>query len=135
VQGASGDAALGEERAEKEMTIVVITEAGNGELGSGGGQGKFSELIETARAKGPQEITRNGKLVGVLVSPEEWKKVKHTPAQNARTASDFCKNSPLAGSGLDLRRSRTKARKLSCEVPSRYRRGVAIYQAASEPSG
>jgi prevent-host-death family protein len=73
---------------------------------------KFSELIETARAQGAQEITRNGKLVGVLVSPEEWKRAKHTPAQNARTMSQFFKNSPLVGSGLDLRRSRTKARKV-----------------------
>ncbi|HZY62472.1 MAG TPA: type II toxin-antitoxin system Phd/YefM family antitoxin [Edaphobacter sp.] len=73
---------------------------------------KFSELIETAHAQGAQEITRNGKLVGVLVSPEEWKKVKHTPAQNVRTMSDFFKNSPLPGSGIDLRRSRTKARKV-----------------------
>lgn len=73
---------------------------------------KFSELIETAHAQGAQEITRNGKLVGVLVSPEEWKRVKHTPAQNARTMSDFFKNSPLAGSGIDLRRSRSKARKV-----------------------
>ena len=74
---------------------------------------KFSELIETVHAHGAQEITRNGKLVGVLVSPEEWKKTKYTPAQNARTMSDFFKNSPLAGSGLDLRRSRTKARKVA----------------------
>jgi prevent-host-death family protein len=73
---------------------------------------KFSELIETAHTHGAQEITRNGKLVGVLVSPEEWKKVKYTPAQNARTMSDFFKNSPLVGSGLDLRRSRTKTRKV-----------------------
>ncbi|HSY67905.1 MAG TPA: type II toxin-antitoxin system prevent-host-death family antitoxin [Edaphobacter sp.] len=73
---------------------------------------KFSELIETAREQGAQEITRNGKLVGILVSPEEWKKAKHTPAQNARTMSEFFKKSPLAGSGLDLRRSRTKARKV-----------------------
>jgi prevent-host-death family protein len=73
---------------------------------------KFSELIETAREHGAQEITRNGKLVGVLVSPEEWKKAKHTPAQNARTMSNFFRNSPLANSGLDLRRSRTKARKV-----------------------
>jgi prevent-host-death family protein len=73
---------------------------------------KFSELIETARSQGAQEITRNGKLVGVLVSPEEWRKAKHTPAQNARTMSDFFKNSPLASSGLDLRRSRTKARRV-----------------------
>ncbi len=73
---------------------------------------KFSELIETARVQGAQEITRNGKLVGVLVSPEEWKKAKHTPAQNARTMSDFFRKSPLADSGLDLRRSRSKARKI-----------------------
>jgi prevent-host-death family protein len=73
---------------------------------------KFSELIETAREQGAQEITRNGKLVGVLVSAEEWRKAKHTPAQNARTMSEFFKNSPLAGCGLDLTRSRTKARKV-----------------------
>jgi prevent-host-death family protein len=73
---------------------------------------KFSELIETAREQGAQQITRNGKLVGVLVSPGEWKKAKHTPAQNARTMSEFFKNSPLVDSGLDLRRSRSKARKV-----------------------
>ncbi|NYF92119.1 type II toxin-antitoxin system Phd/YefM family antitoxin [Tunturiibacter empetritectus] len=73
---------------------------------------KFSELIEMAQARGAQEITRHGKLVGVLVSPEDWKKAKHTPTGNARTMSDFFKNSPLAGSGLDLKRSRTKARKV-----------------------
>ena len=73
---------------------------------------KFSEVIETARAQGPQEITRNGKLVGVFVSPEEWRKAKHTPAQNARTMSEFFKNSPLVGSGINLRRSRSKARKV-----------------------
>jgi prevent-host-death family protein len=73
---------------------------------------KFSELIETARAQGAQEITRNGKLVGVLVSPEEWKKAKHSATPNARTMSDFFKNSPLAESGLDLQRSRSKARKV-----------------------
>jgi prevent-host-death family protein len=73
---------------------------------------KFSELIETAHKQGAQEITRNGKLVGILVSPEDWKRAMHAPAENARTMSDFFKNSPLAGSGLDLRRPRTKARKI-----------------------
>lgn len=73
---------------------------------------QFSELIDSARESGAQEITRNGKLVGVLVSPEEWNKAKRTPAQNARTMSDFFKNSPLAGSDLHLRRSRSKARKI-----------------------
>jgi hypothetical protein len=43
VQGASGDATLGEELTEKEMTIVVrmtrmvITEVRDGKLGGGGG--------------------------------------------------------------------------------------------------
>jgi hypothetical protein len=43
VQGAGGDAALGEERTEKEMTIVVtmtrmvITEVWDGKLGGGRG--------------------------------------------------------------------------------------------------
>jgi hypothetical protein len=46
VQGASGDADVGEERAEKEMTIVVrmtrmvMTEVCDGELGCGRGEGK-----------------------------------------------------------------------------------------------
>jgi prevent-host-death family protein len=62
---------------------------------------KFSELIETAHKQGAQEITRNGKLVGILVSPEDWKRAMHAPAENARTMS-----------GLDLRRPRTKARKI-----------------------
>ncbi|MDE3104014.1 MAG: type II toxin-antitoxin system prevent-host-death family antitoxin [Acidobacteriota bacterium] len=74
---------------------------------------KFSEVIESARVQGAQEITRNGKLVGILVSPEEWRSAKRTPAQNERTMSDFFRNSPLAGSGLDLSRSRTKARKVA----------------------
>ena len=73
---------------------------------------QFSELIETAREQGPQEITRNGKLVGVLVPPEEWNKGKRTLVQNSRTMSEFFKSSPLVDSGIDLRRSRSKARKV-----------------------
>jgi len=73
---------------------------------------QFSELIEVAREQGAQEITRNGKLVGFIVSPDDWEKKKQPPSQNARTMSEFFKNSPLAGSGLDLRRSRSKARKI-----------------------
>ncbi len=50
---------------------------------------QFSELIDTAREKGAQEITKNGRLVGVLVSPEDWEKKMRTPTQNARTMSEF----------------------------------------------
>jgi len=74
---------------------------------------KFSEVIETAREQGAQQITRNGKLVGVLVSPEEWEgRRRRESAKNARTMSEFFKSSPLVNSGIDLRRSRSKARKV-----------------------
>jgi prevent-host-death family protein len=73
---------------------------------------KFSEVVEQARQKGPQRITRNGKLVGVMVSPEQWE-ARRQPLGNARTMSEFFRNSPLAGSGIDLRRSKSKPRKVS----------------------
>lgn len=74
---------------------------------------RFSELVENARQNGPQRITRNGKLVGMLVSPEDWEKQsQQEPSKNARTTSDFFKNSPLVGSGLVVRRSRSKPRKV-----------------------
>ena len=73
---------------------------------------KFSEVVEQAQGAGPQQITRNGKLVGLVVSPQEWNKKSKEPAQNARTMSEFFKSSPLVGSGINLRRSRSKARKV-----------------------
>lgn len=73
---------------------------------------KFSELIETAQEHGVQEITRNGKLVGLMVSPDEWERKTRPRAQNHRSMSEFFKNSPLAGSGLELNRSRSKVRKV-----------------------
>ncbi|MGH9726922.1 MAG: type II toxin-antitoxin system Phd/YefM family antitoxin [Candidatus Acidiferrales bacterium] len=75
---------------------------------------RFSEVIASARQGEVQQITRNGKLVGLVVSPEEWeKKTRPTPAQNARTTADFLRQSPLRGSGIDLTRSRSKARKVA----------------------
>jgi prevent-host-death family protein len=73
---------------------------------------KFSELIETARERGAQEITRNGKLVGLMVSPDEWERKTRPRTQNHRSMSEFFKNSPLAGSGLELDRSPSKVRKV-----------------------
>lgn len=95
-----------------KMTTIVILEVVMANWAVAEAKAKFSELIETARERGAQQITRNGKLVGVIVSPAEWKKTKHTPTRNARTMSAFFKNSPLVDSGLDLRRSRSKARKV-----------------------
>jgi prevent-host-death family protein len=73
---------------------------------------KASEIVEVAQTQGPQHITRHGKRVALIVSPEEWEKRNRPHAQNARTMSEFFKNSPLVGFGIDLRRSRSKARKV-----------------------
>jgi prevent-host-death family protein len=74
---------------------------------------KFSELIDSAQESGAQEITRNGKLVGVLIPPSEWNQAARMPLHNARTTAEFFKSSPLAGSGLKLKRSRSKVRRVS----------------------
>jgi prevent-host-death family protein len=70
---------------------------------------QFSELVEQAETNGPQEITRNGKPVAILVSQDEWNK-KARPSTHERNMADFFQSSPLRGSGIDLRRSRSKAR-------------------------
>lgn len=75
---------------------------------------RFSEVIDSARQGEVQQITRNGKLVGLVVSPEEWeKKTRTARTQNARTTADFFRRSPLRGSGIDLTRSKPGARKVS----------------------
>jgi prevent-host-death family protein len=73
---------------------------------------KASEVVESAKTQGPQDITRHGKRVALLVSPEEWEKRNRPPMQNARTMSEFFKSSPLVGSGINLNRSKSKARKV-----------------------
>lgn len=74
---------------------------------------QFSELIESARENGAQEITRNGKLVGVLIPPEDWHPSTRTPLYNARSTSEFFRSSPLVNSGLKLKRSKSKVRKIT----------------------
>jgi len=60
----------------------------------------FSELIERARADGPQEILRHGRRIAVVVSAEQWDR------QTARHGSlvEFLDRSALAGSGLEIER-------------------------------
>lgn len=85
-----------------------------GSWGVAEAKARFSEVIDSARQGEPQQITRNGKLVGLVVSPEEWeKKGRPAPAQNARTTSDFFRRSPLRGSGIDLTRSRSGPRNVT----------------------
>lgn len=61
---------------------------------------KASEVVASAQAEGVQEITRNGKRVALLVSPEDWNRRGREPLQNSRTMSEFFKSSPLVDSGI-----------------------------------
>lgn len=67
---------------------------------------KFSELIESARASGPQTITKNGRKAAIVVSPEEWGR----RTERKGTLADFFASSPLRGSGLTVARKKQRPR-------------------------
>lgn len=69
---------------------------------------KFSEIIDRAMSEGPQTITRNGHTAAVLVGAEEWQR----KTKRAGNLAEFFAGSPLRGSGLKLRRPKTRARKI-----------------------
>ena len=63
---------------------------------------KFSELIETARVRGPQTITKNGRTAAIVVSPDEWQR----KTERIGTLADFFATSPLRASGLKIDRAK-----------------------------
>jgi prevent-host-death family protein len=67
---------------------------------------KFSELIERARSRGPQTITRNGRTAAVLVSAEEWER----KTQRRGNLAEFFAASPLRESGLVIEHSKDRPR-------------------------
>jgi prevent-host-death family protein len=79
------------------MSSWTVTEA----------KAKFSEVIEKAK-EAPQEVTRHGKPAVFIVSAEEWEK----RTQRKGSLAEFLLNSPLAGSGIDIRRVRSGPRKV-----------------------
>ena len=67
---------------------------------------KLSELIERARANGPQTITRSGRNAVVVVSVEEWER----KTRRRGNLAEFFAASPLPQSGLVIERSRDEPR-------------------------
>jgi prevent-host-death family protein len=63
---------------------------------------KFSEVIDKARASGPQTITRNGRTAVIVVSAEEWERKTRRPGNLA----EFFAESPLRGAEIDMSRSK-----------------------------
>ena len=69
---------------------------------------RFSELIDQARSKGPQTITRHGRPSAVVVSAEEWER----KSKRTGNLAEFFAASPLPGSGLRIRRKKDGPRKV-----------------------
>ena len=59
---------------------------------------KFSEVVNHAQTDGPQEISRHGAKAAVVISFEEYKKLK----QRRGSIVDFFRASPL--NEIDLKR-------------------------------
>ena len=66
----------------------------------------FSEMIERALTDGPQTITRMGKQAVVVVSAEEWQR----KTRRAGNLAEFFAASPLRGSGLKVKRTKSGPR-------------------------
>ncbi len=62
---------------------------------------RLSEVVNSAVREGPQTITRRGKETAVVVSIEDFRQLTTSPG----SLVSFFRNSPLAGSGVDLERS------------------------------
>ncbi len=68
---------------------------------------KFSELIEKAKAEGPQKITRHGRTTAVIVAAEEWER----KAERKGNLAEFLAASPLQGLDVKFRRLPMRLRK------------------------
>jgi len=69
---------------------------------------KFSEVLERARSRGPQTITRHGQLTAVIVSAEEWER----KSRRVGNLAEFLAASPLRDSNLRLERKHDSPREI-----------------------
>jgi antitoxin Phd len=68
---------------------------------------RLSEVIKKAAREGPQSITVHGEPTAVILSNEEYERLKHPRGSFV----EFMRRSPLYGLELDLQRKQTPARK------------------------
>jgi prevent-host-death family protein len=71
---------------------------------------QFSEVFRRARTEGPQHVTKQGKEEVVILSKEDFDRLNQS--KNRESLWDFFRNSPLAGSGIDLERRKDYPRKV-----------------------
>jgi antitoxin Phd len=69
---------------------------------------RLSEVLRASRESGPQEITLRGNAVAVVLAKEDFERL------TSRKGSfvDFMRRSPLAGLRLEIRRDRSRVRRV-----------------------
>ncbi len=69
---------------------------------------QLSEVLRASEESGPQEITRRGSAVAVVVAKADFDRL------TSRKGSfvDFMRRSPLSGVRLELRREKTRVRRV-----------------------
>ena len=69
---------------------------------------KFSEVIDQAKSRGPQTITKHGRSAVVIVAAEEWQR----KTKRVGNLAEFFASSPLRGSGLKIKRIKGRLRRV-----------------------
>jgi prevent-host-death family protein len=71
-------------------------------------QAKFSEIIDRARSREPQMITRNRRTAVVVVSAEVWER----KVRRKGSLAEFFSASPLRASDLKVKRMKDQLREI-----------------------
>ena len=69
---------------------------------------RLSELVRSAATDGPQEITVHGRTAAVLLSKEDYDRLR----DDKPSFVELIRSSPLVGVELDIRRDRSPMRKV-----------------------
>jgi len=69
---------------------------------------KFSEVVKLANQEGPQEITMRGQPTAILISREDFEKIK----EKKPSLVSLMRSSPLVGIDLNLKRDKSPVREL-----------------------
>ena len=70
---------------------------------------KFSQVVNEALDKGPQVVTRRGKEIVVILSREDYGRLKKSQSG----VVEFFQNSPLVGVEIDTERDKTHPREVT----------------------
>ena len=88
---------------------------------------KFSEVVEQAQEKGPQQITKNGRPVAVLISMEEWKQRVSAQTSQKKTLQSSSGTRPARFRDQDWQRAAGPGGSIF-EISAGYRCDFAAYK-------